>query len=359
MKPSVPKPFRGKKKKNGNQHSASGIRVPAEQAIESCRVFIDGEALPGNFAPQAAREKIEEYGRGFVWVSMHAPLEVQMTKIALQFGIHELIVEDAVQAHQRPKVERYEDQIFVVARSVRYRDHDEVTDTRQIISTGEIQMVVGANFIITVRHGAEIPNFDDQLVGDEELITAGPIAICWKILDVTVDAYATITDELSEEVDSIEEEVFTPSAQFNIDRIYSYKREILEMKHAINPLAPALKSLFSENKDVIPKKIRSYLRDVYDNELVIRDHVAGFDERLTSLLDASVAKVSIQQNRDMRTISAVVGMAAGPTMIAGIYGMNFDFMPELHLHYGYFFALAAMVIVVAAMFWWFRRNDWL
>ena len=357
--PSVPKPFRGLTKKNGGKRTTGGIRVPAEQAIESCRVFIDGEALPGNYTPQAAREKIDEYGRGFIWVSLHAPMEAQMTKIALQFGIHELIVEDAVQAHQRPKLERYEDQLFVVARSVRYRDHDEVSDTRQIISTGEIQMVIGPSFIITIRHGAKIPDLDSRLVGDEELLTAGPIAICWKILDVIVDTYATITDELSEEVDSIEEEVFTPGMQFNIDRIYSYKREILEMKHAINPLAPALKALHSENKDMVPKNIRSYLRDVYDNELVVRDQVAGFDERLSSLLDASVAKVSIQQNQDMRTISAVVGMAAGPTMIAGIYGMNFDVMPELHLQHGYLYVLLAMLVVVAVMFWWFRRNDWL
>ena len=140
--PSVPKPFRGLTKKNGGKRTTGGIRVPAEQAIESCRVFIDGEALPGNYTPQAAREKIDEYGRGFIWVSLHAPMEAQMTKIALQFGIHELIVEDAVQAHQRPKLERYEDQLFVVARSVRYRDHDEVSDTRQIISTGEILSLI-------------------------------------------------------------------------------------------------------------------------------------------------------------------------------------------------------------------------
>ena len=161
------------------------------------------------------------------------------------------------------------------------------------------------------------------------------------------------------EVDEIEEEVFTPQTKFNIDRIYMFKREILEMKHAIDPLSTALKAMISDHKDLISKTIRSYLRDVNDHELVVKDQVASFDERLSSLIDASVAKVTMQQNTDMRTISAVVGMWAAPTLVAGIYGMNFDIMPELHVAWGYYMSLGLMVFVVAVMFWWFRRNHWL
>lgn len=355
---TVPKPFRSRKNK-ATQPKAAAFPVPADAAIEHCRVFIDGEALPGEYTAHTALQAIEEYKRGFVWVGLNRPSEDQMTELASQFNIHELIVEDAVQAHQRPKLERYDDQLFVVARSINYRDHDEVQDKRQIISTGEVQMLMGKNFIVTVRHGATLPDLATAHAGEQDLVQLGPVTLAWKILDVMVDRYSEITALLAIEVDEVEEEIFTPGLQFNIDRIYMYKREILEMRHSVDPLSEALRAMISEHKDLIAKPIRSYLRDVRDHELVVKDQVAGFDERLTSLIDASVAKVSMQQNSDMRTISAVVGMAAAPTLVAGIYGMNFDNMPELHTEYGYYVVLAVMFIIVALMFWWFRRNHWL
>lgn len=355
---NVPNPLRPRKKKL-TQPEVTQFKVPVEEAIEHCRVFVDGEALPGEYTPRTAQEALREYGRGFIWVGMHEPYESQMTQVASEFNIHELIVEDTVQAHQRPKLERYDDQLFVVARSVNYRDHDEVKDKRQIITTGEIQMIVAYDFLITVRHSAKLPNLAHCINDEQDLVELGPIALAWKVLDMMVDRYKEITTLLETEVDEVEEEVFTPDAQFNIDRIYMFKREILEMKHAVAPLSTALQAMVNDHKDLIPKKIRSYLRDVNDHELVVRDEVASFDERLTSLIDASVAKVSMQQNSDMRTISAVVGMAAAPTMVAGIYGMNFDHMPELHTEYGYPIALLVMVGIVALMFWWFRRNNWL
>lgn len=353
----VPSPFRPRKK--GENSTPSRLAVPAERAIEHCRVFVDGEALSGEYTPHSAQDAVKEYGRGFVWVGLHEPLESQMTKVASEFNIHELIVEDAVQAHQRPKLERYDDQLFMVARSVNYRDHDEVLDKRQIISTGEVQMIMGADFLITVRHGAKLPNLAYVVDGEQDLVELGPVAMAWKILDMMVDRYSEIAQLISDEVDEIEEEVFTPRQKFNIDRIYTFKREILEMKHAINPLSVALKHMISDHKDLISKQIRSYLRDVHDHELVVKDQVANFDERLTSLIDASVAKVTMQQNSDMRTISAVVGMWAAPTLVAGIYGMNFDRMPELHWTLGYPMAILIMVGVVTGLFIWFRKNDWL
>ncbi len=353
---SIPQKILGRKQPGKGY---ARLRVPAERAIDSCRVFIDGAPLAGEFTPAAALQKVAEHGQGFVWVALNEPDDHQMTRVSAGFGIHELIVEDAVVAHQRPKLERYDDQLFVVARSVNFRDHDEVTDTREVISTGEVQMLIGHNFIITVRHKANVIDLPKLMAEEQELLNLGPITAAWKILDVLVDSYFDIARLLSAEVDEVEEEVFTPGSTFNIDRIYLYKREILEMKHAIDPLAPALKSMVSDNKDLIPKQIRSYLRDVYDHEMTVKDQVSAFDERLTSLIDASVAKVTMQQNTDMRTISAIVGMAAVPTLVAGIYGMNFDYMPELHARYGYPIALIAMLVTVGLMWWWFRRNNWL
>ena len=164
---------------------------------------------------------------------------------------------------------------------------------------------------------------------------------------------------LEQEVDALEEEVFTPGVDINVDKIYLFKREVLEMRHATDPLAPALNALIKDHKDLIPKQIRSYFRDVLDAELQVKDRIGGFDQRLSALIDASVAKVTLQQNKDMRTISAVVGLAAVPTLIAGIYGMNFDNMPELDTEYGYYVVLVVMFLIMAGLVWWFRRNNWL
>ena len=358
--PSVPSPFRGRKKPEPPSKPTS-LPVPPERAIEHCRVFVDGEALPGEYSTSSALEAIEEYGRGFIWVGLHEPYESQMTKVASQFGIHELIVEDAVMAHQRPKLERYDDQLFVVARSVNYRDHDEVTDKRQIISTGEIQMIMGSDFIITIRHAAAnvVKDLRRKVEEAPELNALGPAYIAWLVSDILVDSYLSISHELSTEVDELEETVFTPNNDFDIEDIYTLKREILEMRHAIDPLAPALKSLIHRQKDLLPEELRSYYRDVMDHELVAMDLTSQYDERLSSLINAAVAKVQIQQNSDMRKISAVFGLLAIPTAIAGIYGMNFDIMPELHYEYGYPAVLVVMLITIVIVYIYLRRNKWL
>lgn len=334
------------------------LRVPVERSIEHCRVFADGDMLAGDYTVRHAIQVARERG-GYVWLGLREPQVEHMDSVAEAFGIHELIVEDAVTAHQRPKVERYDDQLFIVIRSVTYTDDEQVDDTHEIIQTlGEIQMLLGPNFIITVRHEAPLPGAH-ELDRNRELAATGPAALAYLLADKLVGHYVRISLLLEDEVDELETTVFTPGTNFNIDKIYMYKREVLEMRHATDPLAPALQALIRDHKDIIPKQIRSYFRDVLDAELQVKDRIAGFDSRLSSLIDASVAKVTMQQNKDMRTISAVVGLAAVPTLIAGIYGMNFTNMPELDSEYGYYVALGAMVVIMAGLVWWFRRNDWL
>ncbi|PWC02316.1 magnesium transporter [Corynebacterium yudongzhengii] len=343
----------------GATSRSSKLTVPVERAIEHCRIVVDGTRLPGEYHLSSALQEVREYPNGYVWLALREPDDHQMAIVAEKFGIHELIVEDAVTAHQRPKVERYDDQLFAVVRAVRFTDDEQVSDTRDVIATGEIQMIIGADFIITIRHDAVMPLLFDEIDASPELYAHGPAALAWRISDHLVENYRRITALLSREIDEIEEEVFTPGSSFNIDRIYLFKREILEMRHATDPLVEALTGIIKENKDLVPKQVRSYFRDVLDNEMIVRDHIAGFDERLTSLLDASVAKVTLQQNRDMRTISAFVGMAAVPTLIAGIYGMNFTNMPELNSEYGYFIVLGVNLAIMVILFLWFRRNQWL
>lgn len=345
--------------------SPAPAQQPIEKAIEHCRVYHNGQSLPGQYSYGAAIgqvERIEEQegpGTSFVWLALQEPTAEQMKVVAEHFCVHELIVEDAVEAHQRPKVERYGDQLFIVVRSVNFQDHDYVTDGRQIISTGEVQMLIGRNFIITIRHRSQEGSLAKRLDEDPDLCARGPAALAWAVADTHVERYGWIADQLGIEVDALEEEVFTPNSRFNIEQIYTYKREILEMRHAIAPLGPALRQLSEGNKDLMGKKIRSYFRDALDNHLIATDQIASYDERLTSLIDAGVAKVTMQQNKDMRTISALVGMAAVPTLVAGIYGMNFDYMPELHHPIAYPAVLLAMLAIVALMAWWFKKNEWL
>lgn len=337
----------------------SRLRVPFERAIDHCRVFVEGRRLPGEYVPSSALKEAREHPGGFVWLGLHEPDEAQMERVAEEFGIHPLIVEDAVTAHQRPKVERYDDQLFLVVRSIRYSEEEKVRDSREIIETGEVQILIGKDFIITVRHGANLPDLSNILIDDPEIYALGPSTLAWRAADYLVDEYSRISDLLGEEVDALEEEVFTPGSRFNVEQIYWYKREILEMRHSTDPLGPALKMLIIDHKDLLPKQVRSYFRDILDHELSVKDQIGGYDERLSALIDASVAKITMQQNTDMRTISAVVGMAAGPTLIAGIYGMNFENMPELKWEYGYFIVLGVIFAFMVIAFFWFRRNDWL
>ncbi|OFT85925.1 magnesium and cobalt transport protein CorA [Corynebacterium sp. HMSC29G08] len=339
--------------------STTPIRVPIERAMDFCRVFVDGKRLPGSIRVNQAMEIVQQHENAFVWLSLKSPTEDQMERLAGIFDIDDLIVDDVLDAHQRPKIERYDEQLFMVVRSVHYRDDEEVVDAREIISTGEVQVVTGQNFAVSIRHNAPLPDLTAQLEAEEDLVVLGPSAVAWIVADYLVDNYLRVAEYLSQDVDELENEVFTPKRQINIDKIYSYKREILEMRHAIDPLAPALRNGLTNNKDMVRKALRSYFRDVQDNATIASDHVSGFDERLSSLLNASVAKVSMQQNADMRTISAVVGMAAVPTLIAGIYGMNFENMPELGWTFGYPAALLVMLSAMALMFWWFRKNHWL
>lgn len=341
------------------QRSIPQPDAPLERAIEHCRIIVEGRRLPGEYHTSSALREVNEHSSGFVWLALNDPSVSQMEQVAEEFGIHRLIAEDASSRHQRPKVERYGDQLFIVVRAVRFTDDEDVADTREVITTGDVQMLIGPKFIITIRHGASLPDMFSEMDNEPHLFVDGPAAVAWRISDALVNQYVRVTRLLEVEVDELEDEVFTPGSVISIDKIYLFRREILEMRHATDPLAGALATLLKDHKDLIPKQVRSYFRDVRDTELSVRDRIGGFDQRLDSLIDASVAKITLQQNQDMRAISAFVGMAAVPTLIAGVYGMNFDNMPELHSQYGYYITLGLIVGIIALLWWFFRRNGWL
>lgn len=339
----------------------SKLRVPVERAIERCVIYRDGLPVRGAYNYREALEEVRRTGSGYVWLGLYEPDEYQMMQISNAYDVHELIVEDAVGAKQRPKVDRYGDQFFFVIRAVKYTDDAIVTDAREIIETGEVQMIVGSDFIITIRHGEQstITGLKKRLEHDPEQCALGPSAVAWLICDVLVDDYIRISRLLSTDVDELENEVFAPGSSFDIEQIYRLKREILEMRHAIDPLEPALRTLTSNQFGLLSDQISKYFVDVLDHEITAKDHIASHDERLSSLINAGVAKVSMQQNADMRLLSALVGMAAVPTMIAGIYGMNFENMPELKTEHGYFVVLGVMALCVVLMWFFLKRKKWI
>jgi len=335
--------------------------VPTAQTVVDCAVYVDGHRLPGRYTHTEAVAEVRRRGTGFVWLGLHHPDEEQMTNVSHTFGLHELMVEDAVHAHQRPKLERYDDVLFLVLRTVSYIEHESVTTTKDIVETGEIMLFTGPDFIVSVRHGdhSELSHVRKRLERDPDHLSRGPAAVLHAIADHVVDSYLAVTTAVQPDVDDIEELVFTPDTRIAVDQIYMLKREIVQLRRAVVPLAEPLQQLIRAPGNPIPKDVRRYFRDVADHHTTVSDRIAAFDETLGTLLDAAIAKVTVQQNTDMRKISAWVAIAAVPTMIAGIYGMNFDRMPELQWEYGYYVVLAAIVAITVGLFVTFRRNNWL
>lgn len=336
------------------------VRVPTARAIVDCGVYVDGKRLPGHFTPQQALTAVEKTDSGFVWIGLHDPDERQMNDIAATFDLHPLAVEDAVQGRQRPKLERYGDTLFLVMSTVSYVDHD-IDSTSEIVETGDIMVFTGPGFAITVRHGehTQLANVRHELEKQPEQLRYGPTAVLHAVADHVVDTYVDVTESVGNDIDEMEEQVFTPNSKIGIGSIYQLKREVVELRRAVAPLAVPLERLVNNTDLPVPTEIRRYLRDVADHQVSVSDHISYFDEALSSLVNAALAKISVQQNTDMRKISAYAAMAAVPTMIAGVYGMNFDYMWELHQPWGYPVVVMVMVVLCAALFRSFRRNGWL
>jgi magnesium transporter len=344
---------------------AQRIPIPVSEAVVDCAVYCDGERLPGKYTHPAALAKVRELVHSglaaFVWIGLHEPDDSQMQAVAEVFGLHPLSVEDAVHAHQRPKVERYDDILFLVLKTVKYVPHESMALAREIVETGEIMVFIGPDFAVTVRHGDHtgLAVVRKQLEENPSRLMLGPPAVMHAIADHVVDSYRYVTEAMETDIDAIEEETFSPGRKTDIEPIYLLKREVVELRRAVWPLTDALARMQTDYQDLLPKEIRRYMRDVADHQTLAADLIASHDEMLTSLVHAALARVELQQNLDVRKISAWVAIAAVPTMIAGIYGMNFENMPELAWQWGYPAVLLLMATVCGSLYFTFRRNHWL
>ncbi|UFS93438.1 magnesium/cobalt transporter CorA [Nocardia huaxiensis] len=342
-----------------SDHAKPEAKAPANVVVD-CAVYVEGRRLIDECTYQQALDEVRKQGTGFVWLGLMEPSSALMSEVAAAFGLHELAVEDAVHSHQRPKLERYDDIMFLVLRTVRYHEHD-MNSVAEIVDTGDIMVFLGKDFVITVRHGDQtgLAGVRKDLEANPAQLELGPAAVLHAVADHVVDAYVEVTQEIEDDVAEMEEAVFTPANKIVIEAIYQLKREVVELRRAVKPLALPLQLLTHDQRLPLPKEIRRYMRDVTDHHTAVTEQITDFDESLSALINAALAKVSVQQNTDMRKISAYAAMAAVPTMIAGVYGMNFDHMPELRWTYGYGGVIALMALLCGLLYYNFHRNNWL
>jgi magnesium transporter len=291
----------------------------------------------------------------FVWIGLHEPTEEEFESVRAEFDLHELAVEDAIHAHQRPKLELYGDTVFIVLKTARYVDKEEV------VEFGEILIFLGDGFIVTVRHGeaTSLHEVRTAVESDRERLQRGPGAVLHAIVDRVVDDYAPAIAGLREDIEEVENDVFSAERTSSAERIYKLKREVLEFTRAAAPLVGPLHKLAVGDNELIHPEVREYFRDVNDHLIRVHEQLEGFRELLTSVLTANLTQVSVRQNEDMRKISAWVAIAAVGTLIAGIYGMNFEHMPELEWTFGYPLVVAVMVAISVGLFRAFKRAGWL
>ena len=336
--------------------------------IMDSAVYVDGKRA---VEPGSLKETYEAcHGRdGIAWIELYRLTEEEFASVAEEFGLHELAVEDAVKAHQRPKLERYGDTLFVVLRAARYLDRPEE------VEFGEVHVFVGKDFVVTVRHG-EAPNLGgvrERMEADADLLRRGPEAILYAVMDRVVDDYAPVVAGLENDIDEIETEVFSGNAGVS-KRTYELSREVIEFQRAVKPLPGILSGLVGGfEKYGIDPELQRYLRDVQDHAIQVTERVAGFRELLQNILSVNLSLVGLQQNEEVKAltqasieqndevkrISSWAAILFAPTLIAGVFGMNFDRMPELHWLFGYPFALALMLLVSVSLYLVFGRRGWL
>ena len=298
-------------------------------------------------------------GDAVAWLGLYEPTSEELGAVAQTFGLHELAVEDAIQAHQRPKLDRYDGMMLLVLRPARYVDETET------VVFGELEIFAGPNFVITVRHG-EAPDLGHvrrALEARPELLARGPFAIVYGMLDHVVDCYSPVVAGLENDIDEIEDEVFSGSGSVS-RRTYELTREVIEFQRATKPLAGILTQLIA--LPGVDDEERRYLRDVQDHALRVEEQVDSFRALLQNILSVhltletkALSELSINQNEQVQKISAWAAILFAPTLIGTIYGMNFEHMPELHWRLGYPMAIAMMLAVSVVLYAIFKRRRWI
>jgi magnesium transporter len=322
--------------------------------IVDCAIYENGVRRDGQVELEHAYDGRHEPGR-FVWIGLYEPTEDEFDTLRREFNLHPLAVEDAIHAHQRPKLEIYDEMAFMVLKTARY------VDPTEVIELGEVLVFLGDDFVITVRHGeaSSLGGVRESLDADPERLKHGPSSALHAILDRIVDDYQPAIEGLETDIDEVEEQLFSGERVNPAERIYKLQREVLSFRKATAPLIEPIDKLARGHYLQIHPEVRDYFRDVNDHLIRARDQLDAMRDLLSSSLQANLAQVGVRQNDDVRKISAWVAIAAVPTAIAGIYGMNFKHMPELRWELGYPGVIALILLICAMLYYRFRRAGWL
>ena len=322
--------------------------------IVDCAIYEEGRRRDGSVDLHDAYGACRRDGK-FAWIGLYEPTEEEFDSLRREFDLHPLAVEDAIHAHQRPKLEVFEDTVFIVLKTARYVDSEEV------VQFGEILIFLGKDYILTVRHGeaSALKQVRESLESQPELLKHGPGAVLHAIVDRVVDDYAPALEGLGVDIEEVENEVFSPGRSNPAQRIYRLKREVLEFTRAAAPLVEPIDRLAKGHYEVVHPEVRAYFRDVNDHLIRVHEQLESYRDLLTSILHANLAQITVRQNDDVRRISAIVAIVAVPTLIAGIYGMNFEHMPELGWTFGYPLVLVVMLTLCTLLYRFFRRAGWL
>jgi len=321
--------------------------------IINCVAYADGRRV-ADVNLQDVHTALKD-SRQFVWIGLHEPSEEILDKVKQEFNLHELAVEDAHNAHQRPKVEIYNDSIFVVLRTM-MRNKENHTEF------GETHFFVGDNFVVVIRHGPSVPYLEvrNRCESTPELLKKGQGFVLYAVMDFIVDHYFPVVHDMENELEVIEAKIFKekPSRE-TTEEIYDLKRELLDVKRAVSPLIDVCNKLMRFEIKCITEETRPYFRDVYDHVMRINETVENTQELLNSAMEANFSLISINQSDVSKKFAGWAAIIAVPTMLAGFYGMNFKFMPELEWHYGYFALIFVTIAVCITLFYFFRKSGWL
>jgi magnesium transporter len=322
--------------------------------VVNCVAYADGRRV-ADVELEDISEVLKQEDR-FLWIGLHEPSEELLRQVQEEFCLHDLAIEDAHRAHQRPKLERYGNSLFIVLRTA------QMQHAKGRCTLGETHIFVGPRYVVSVRHGSSLAYTDVRLRCETtpDLLRQGPGFVLYALMDFIVDQYFPIVDALEDELEDLEETIFGETfSRITTSRIYNLKRRLLELKRAVSPLVDICNRLMRFDLEFIPEASRPYFRDVYDHVIRINEIIDTTRELLTSALEAHLSLISVSQNEVMKKLGGWVAIIAVPTMVAGIYGMNFEFMPELKTPLGYPLTLAGMLVACSGLYWYFKRLGWL
>ncbi|HTJ31996.1 MAG TPA: magnesium and cobalt transport protein CorA [Dactylosporangium sp.] len=335
-------------------------RPEEDAAVMDCALYVRGSRQPGRPSFADAYGSARRRRGGFVWLGLFEPSWSQFTTIAELVGVDEATVDKTLAMDRRPAVERRGDVTALTLRTARYVEHAELTETSEVVDTGAVTLLIGRHFVVSVRHGGAgaLSDVREQLQQRPALLALGPWSVGYAVIERMVEVYHDVATRVEQDVEKLEETAFLRQGGCDVQQIYQLKRELVEFKRAVLPLQPPLRAMIAPTSD-LPPGLRQYFEDVHGRLNQVVERVASYNELLDSILQARLAQVGLDQNNDMRKIAAWAAIAAVPTAIAGIYGMNFDHMPELHWQFGYGLVVGVMATAMVVLHRLFRKSGWL